>query len=303
MKRFNSVAGTIILVVMLVNSNWASASRTSLTVFFDEEQQTLTLEAENASFKTILEEIGKVTGVVFYVFGDQSGLINYSFNNIPLEKGVGQLAKSYSVAAVYSTGEGDSATTVKEIWLIRQNRSAVHAVEDDETIEGQYVDSSASVNRSGNTGYDTDEKLIAAEDFVVSAESGALNIHLDDEGTDVGRLTRRLLGVEDYDEKSKSLEELQRIGSDEALGAISVALGDSDERVRKQAVDNLKLMGNSGVPQILGQALLGDDDVSVRRAALEYFSGRSDQVSQAFLTTALNDKSDLIRYLAGKALE
>jgi hypothetical protein len=135
-----------------------------------------------------------------------------------------------------------------------------------------------------------------------SKQFQALNRPIFDDETNVGFWANQLFEGRDYDAKEQSITELQRIGSDDALVAITTALGDEDTRLRRHVVESLKIMDNEKAKQIIGQALLGDPDASVRKAALSYFADHQDPISRSFLNTALKDSDEQIQKLAQKAL-
>jgi HEAT repeat protein len=86
------------------------------------------------------------------------------------------------------------------------------------------------------------------------------------------------------------------------VAAIATVLGDNDVLLRRHAVESLGRTDNDNAVQLLGQALLGDRDPSVRLCAVHSFANQNSEVARAFLNTALQDKDAQEQALARQAL-
>jgi len=114
----------------------------------------------------------------------------------------------------------------------------------------------------------------------------------------------KLFESDSSDERRQAVTELRRIGSEDAVSVIAGVLGHENARLRRHAVESLKFLESQRSIQLIGQALMGDPDAGIRETALAYFTDRiDDPVAQAFVKTALKDKSEKIRSQAQKALE
>ena len=67
-----------------------------------------------------------------------------------------------------------------------------------------------------------------------------------------------------------AIEVLAEVGSDEAIGTLSLVLGDEDPALRELAVEELAAVGSETAVLIL-QSFLSDREGRVRERAFEYF--------------------------------
>jgi len=123
-----------------------------------------------------------------------------------------------------------------------------------------------------------------------------------DKESDVGYWADRLINNADRSSREQAITELRLIGSDAAVAAIAIAFADNDVQLRRHAVESLGRVENVNAVQLLGQALLGDRDPSVRLSAVRFFANQNSEVSRAFLNTALMDKDKQVQALARQAL-
>jgi HEAT repeat protein len=123
-----------------------------------------------------------------------------------------------------------------------------------------------------------------------------------EEDTDIGYWANILVTSHDRSTLQRAITELEWIGSDAAVAAIAIVLGDDDALLRRHAVESLGNMNSDQTAPLLGQALIGDKDSSVRMTAVKIFASQRNEISQAFLTTALKDPDPRIKALASQAL-
>ena len=122
------------------------------------------------------------------------------------------------------------------------------------------------------------------------------------EDSEVGYWAGILFNNLDRSTREQAITELKRIGSDDAVVAIATVLGDDDAQLRRHAVESLDNMDNDRAVPLLGQALIGDKDPSVRLEAVRFFASQRNEVSRGFLNTALKDRDQRVRELAKQAL-
>ncbi|MCP3872856.1 MAG: HEAT repeat domain-containing protein [Desulfobacteraceae bacterium] len=292
----------IILVIVLGIICWSGlpsiAGEQNLDITINSSNQVLSVCIENTSLSIVLKEIEKKSGCKIHLFSSQDDKITDSFSDLPLNQGIQRLAKNYSLALIYQIADTSVGTKkiqkIKEAWLFEGNNTSNNnssLVSNKNEAEQSTLDiKGESITEKSNTPQLFKEtQLLKPESF--------------DDHTNVGFWANRLFEAQEVDDKKQSITELQRIDSDESVAVITTVLGDKDIVLRQHAAECLKVMDNKGASQILAQILLGDPAASVRKTALGYFIGRKDEVSYAFLNTALQDKNVHIQKLAAKALK
>lgn len=102
--------------------------------------------------------------------------------------------------------------------------------------------------------------------------------------------------------RGPAIAALQHIGGDAALAAVASATADADPWVRGQAVNALAAGDSESAQQYLKMAFT-DPDPNVRLAVIEAFADNPGDQSVAILSAALRDDNPVIRMYAVDALE
>lgn len=297
------IAPTICLVFSVLIYSRVMAVEQGLDIEFDQQKESLSVNVNNVSLTEILKVVEEKSNCQFFLFGSNIDAITDSFSGLSLIQGIQRLAKDYSLAVIYMITDAPGNTkkihTINQIWLFEGGSSPLGAME--KPIPSTALNK-ISPNQSVLLDINKQNTTVESNSKLSSKQNQVLSRPLFDDETEVGFWAKQLFEASDHDTKEQSITELQRIGSDEAVVAITTVLGDSNTRLRKHAVESLKMMDTEKSTQIIAQALLGDADASVRKVALDYFIDRQDQVSRAFLNTALQDSDTQIRKLARKAL-
>ena len=112
------------------------------------------------------------------------------------------------------------------------------------------------------------------------------------------------LAISDNDScvRGAAMAALSRIGSDAALAAVASAAADADPWVRGQAVNALAAGDGESALQYLSLAFT-DPDPNVRLAVIEAFADNPGNQSIAILSLALRDDNPMVRMHAVDALE
>lgn len=110
------------------------------------------------------------------------------------------------------------------------------------------------------------------------------------------------VGDDDSRVRGAALAALSRIGSDAALAAVASATADADPWVRGQAVNALSAGDSESALQYLNLAFT-DRDPNVRLAVIEAFADNPNDQSIAILGMALRDDNPMVRMHAVDALE
>jgi hypothetical protein len=201
---------------------------------------------------------------------------------------------------------------IKEVWVFDSARPAADGPVSD-TRESLSKNDAASLS-SGDLSQPANPDSVAGTDSPIDPQIAdpskpqaagikeAATYPQFDKESDVGYWADKLIKNVDRSSREQAITELQRIGSDTALAAIATVLGDEDVQLRRHAVESLARTDNDNAVQLIGQALIGDRDPSVRLAAVRFFAAQHSEVSRAFLNTALKDKDAQVHSLARQAL-
>ena len=278
-----------------------SAEEKALDIVFDSTDKILSVRVNATPLSVILKEIGKKIDCKIVLLSSHDHIITDSFSGLSLKKGIQRLAREYSLAIIYqiadSDGNGKELQAIREIWLFEGGKKLLSDITES---------TGKNLIPAELPGLPPDRKEKPAEEFIPQPSARQMNLlirHPLDEDTSLGFWAKKLFESGEYDDKAQSITELQRIDNEDVLPVIATVLGDEDAALRRHAVESLKLIDNEGALLLIGQALIGDSDASVRKAALGYFSERQDDISKAFLNTALKDSNRQIRELAQKSLE
>ena len=302
MFKYKHVVTIFSLLLIFLDFQMVKASQ-KIDIDFTPQEYLLSVNVENASLIGVLKQIESMTGCQIIITGSDNDMVTASFSNLPLKEGIQRLAKGYSLAVIYNFADVPENTKVlsriSEIWLFKESkRSPVIVNETNPPPISDVQEKNESVEIEPVT-----EDIDEISDPKISQEKiRKLNQPTVDDETNVGFWANKLFHADELYPKDLAITELQRIDSDEAIAAISTVLGDPDPALRIHAVESMKLMQSEKVPQLMGQALLGDKDSKVRMAALKYFGVNQDPVSINFINSALKDEDKLIRKTAEKML-
>lgn len=300
--------GIFLIVLFIGGGTSVKAGVPVLDIRFNADKNTLSVHADNIPLFDVLKDIGGKLDCEMFWYADQEAKISQTFSNLPVEQAIQRLARNFSIAMIYqiidTTGRSQyKFQKIKEIWLFPgknkggettarrgNNTSLQKTIPEGQTIA--LLPDTSKTDKNDQTGNTPSAQLLRT-----------INLQEFGEDSPVGFWSKKLLEATQRDDRQQAITELQRTGSEEAVPIIATVLGDRDVGMRRYAVESLTLMENGKARQIIGQALLGDPDVSVRKVALNFFANRGDQVSQAFLKAALRDRSEQIRSLAQKNLD
>jgi hypothetical protein len=294
----------------------AAAAKQRPEIEVNLRQGTLSVLISDMPLLDILQIIGDVAGFQLMVVGSLESRITRNFSNIPLEEGIRRLVKNRSVAIVYQIVDAPDNRkelhNIKEVWVFDSAEGAtdrqisntaeelsnfdVAVVASNDLIQSEKIESDAMAESASDPNRSNPPQPDEA-----GIKEAATYPQFDPEG-DVGYWADRLINTADRSSREQAITELQRIGSDAAVAAIAIAFGDNDAQLRRHAVESLGGIDNDNAVPLLGQALLGDKDPSVRLSAVRSFANQNSEVSRAFLNTALTDKDKQVRTLARRAL-
>jgi hypothetical protein len=277
---------------------------------------TLSVHINDMPLVDILQTIGDAVGFKLIVLGSRESRITQNFSNIPLAQGIHRLVGNRSVAIMYQIVDAPDnrkeLQDIKEVWVFDSGGAAADSPDSDTREELSKIDSavvssddliqSEKIESDAKTESPNDpQKYNPPQPDAAEIKEAATYPQFDKE-SDVGYWADQLINNADRSSREQAITELQRIGSDTAVAAIATVLGDDDVQLRRHAVESLGRVANGNAVQLLGQALLGDKDPSVRLSAVRSFANQNNEVARAFLNTALRDKDKQVQALARQAL-
>ena len=95
-------------------------------------------------------------------------------------------------------------------------------------------------------------------------------------------------------EKIEAIRELRRMGTNAAVGSLSIAINDSDAIVQERAIEALESIGSDEALTAVASASLDDDPWVREQAVSALASGRSDTAIQ-YLRLAMRDSDSRVR--------
>lgn len=104
-----------------------------------------------------------------------------------------------------------------------------------------------------------------------------------------------------FREKKEAIRELRRLGSTEAVQALSLALGDDNRRIRGEAMAALRRIGSDEAMAAIASTMSTSDPVLRGQAVAALASGNADTAAQ-YLSLALDDADPRVRIAAVEAL-
>jgi hypothetical protein len=315
-RLFFFAAALLIALMPSAQDPMATAAGQRSQIKVNHRDGTLSVHISNMPLVDILQTIGDEAGFKLMVLGSRESRITQNFSNIPLAEGIHRLVGNRSVAIMYQIGDAPDnrkeLQDIKEVWVFDSGEAAADSpvsvtqeellkidsavVSSDDLIQSGEIESDAKAESPNDP-----QKSNPPQPDAAGIKEAATYPQFDKE-SEVGYWADQLIKNADRSSREQAITELQRIGSDTAVAAIATALGDDDVQLRRHAVESLGRVDNGNAVQLLGQALLGDKDPSVRLSAVRFFANQNSEVSRAFLNTALKDKDKQVQALARQAL-
>ena len=277
---------------------------------------TLSVHISDMPLADILQTIGDEAGFKLIVLGSRESRITQNFSNVPLAEGIHRLVGNRSVAIMYQIADAPDnrkkLQNIKEVWVfdsggatadspVADTRESLSKI-DIAVVSSGDLSQSEKIESDAKTESPNDpQKYDPTQPNAAGIKEAATYPQFDKE-SDVGYWADQLINNADRPSREQAITELQRIGSDTAVAAIATVLGDNDVQLRRHAVESLGRTDNGNAVQLLGQALLGDKDPSVRLSAIRSFANQNSEVARAFLNTALQDKDARVQALARQEL-
>jgi len=211
------------------------------------------------------------------------------------------------VAGVESAIRGEDPGEAANIMLGALGASGLDAAQDalgdlltdDDVAPEHRLSATASLAQSASHTPESIEDLRQAADGEPSNVQRAATLALGaaaraNEGGEalVAELLEKLAAATTTEERILLLGALGNTGHIDALPALSAAAADANARIRKEAVEALRFIADDRVDVLIGQALTGDPDSSVRGAALFAVAFRSLAVHLTGLSQVAQSEPD-----------
>jgi hypothetical protein len=231
----------------------------------------VTVDVQGAPLEEVLGQIAARGGFRLKTAGPL-GPVTIAFANLSLERALRRLVRDHELMLVYGAAPAGEGSRLVEVSVF-----------------------AASPSRSAQ-----DRPGPAAV-----RERAALFSEIDRLGRERGapRLAELLRGAPDPSVRARAATTLGRVGGAEAAAALTAALSDQTPSVRIQAAHALRSAeGPRAIPAI-GDVLLSDPDVSVRRAAVRILGTLPDPAATAALSRAAADSDAQIRHDVSRTLQ
>jgi hypothetical protein len=249
------------------------------------ENGLLSVNARNAPLGDVLRTIGKQAAVLVTVADDVDDRVTATLTRVPLEEGLRQLARGHSVLLVFEASPGWMAPPrLAEIQVYRG--SGVPPAAAAEVVPALAAPSADMVGP--DEAWNSRLSAIAATGQRGDAVAAEYLAHV--------------LG-EDPDPRARvqAIRALRRIGGEPALDGLSLALGDTDHRIRMEAISAYVAVAAAGRLSTLGEIVSVDPDPEVRRYAVRVLARLGTPEALGLLARAASDPSDMVRDAVGEA--
>ena len=234
------------------------------------EDRVVSVEASDAEMADVLSALARQAGFQLTITG-QLGRVSASFTRASVEEALRRLVQNHELMLVYGAPAGDGPSR-----LLRVDVFASPATQrPSAAVTG--IDRAATLAEIS--------QLVAAPDRQHAAQRLA-----------------ELLGTPDATVRARSAWALGRVGGPQAAPALAAATKDQATEVRVQAVYALgKVEAAQAIPT-LGDLLLRDPAVIVRRAAARTLGTLPDAAAISALSAAREDGDGLVRREVAAAL-
>ena len=252
----------------------------------------LTVDAQDASVKALLEVIAQQSGLILEAHESLTGQITVRFWRLPIAEGLARILGHRSYVLVYAneSSAGAGGTTRVPVRLRFFNRR----------VTGEPLTYPAAGPESGRaalfatleTGRDPWDKQDAIDRLVETGDPAVARrmgrAALADPDVDVrsaavealavlgGAAAVEMLGIALHDPELAIREEavgaLEELGGEAAVRGLTVALRDEDTDLRLRAIDAVGVIGGPAAIQLLEYVLASDPDTSVRDAAEDWLT-------------------------------
>ena len=239
------------------------------------ESGRVTVDLENAEVADVLAQIAARCGFQLKTSGPL-GRVTAAFTNLSPERALRRLVQDHELMLVYGKASGAPGTALVEV--------AVFAA----------PPSRRAADWGGAEAIRERVALLAEIDRLTKAGGDAAGL---------ARLAELLDTAPDPTIRVRAALALGRVGGAGAAAALAGALSDQAPRVRVQAAHALRTVEAARSIPALGGLLLGDPDVTVRRAAAHLLAGMSDPAAMTALSGAARDPDATVREAVTRALE
>lgn len=234
----------------------------------------VTVDLRDAELEDVLEQIAARAGFRLEIAGEL-GSVTVAFRGLPLEHALRRLAQEHGLMLVYSAaGDGRAETRLLEVEVFATYRARA-----------------ASGAAPGTSERDAALGEINRLAFLPNKEEA------------VSQLAELLRTASDAAVRARAVWALGKTRAARAALELATPLSDREPQVRVQAAYALRRVeGRRAIPA-LGDLLLGDPDVMVRRAAARMLGMLPDSASTSALSMAAGDADASVRQAVSRALE
>lgn len=283
---------------------WARAAEPASKMAIQIHNGLLSVDVHKEPLIKVLADIAQKTRSRLVVYGKVDTEVTQTFTDVPIDKGIRRLVGAHSVAIFHRIGHGPTdghlLQGISEVWVFGSSFGGARVVT--EAIPDPAEKVSSDTSPEDWQSKPGDAAAGSAEPSPANREDARFKTPPDFQDAEVNHWANVLFTSNDPVYKEQAVTELFRLDSDDSVVAIGTVLGDGSVALRRHVVQSLGRMENERALPLLGQALIGDDDPSVRLAAAQVFSKLPSEMSRAFLKAAANDPDDRVKTFAIRAL-
>ncbi len=263
--------------------------------------------AIDARVSEILEEIGRESGINISLLGKFDERITRTMVDTPVADAIKRLIPDGVSVIIYDQARAaQPVRQIQEVWLYRRVSGPVSTVVITQKSATQTLESSAAVESEAQ-GTDSDLKVrrqvAELSELSKSARMAMVRrLALRDDSMAIAMLGEILKTDRDIDVRKQAVKALRDIGDERVVVSLEKGLGDPQVWIRMEVVHAIGTIGGDHSVRDLGQVIFGEEDAEVRRLATEYLAQNQTEAAQAFLEAASNDRNEIVRETARRAL-
>jgi hypothetical protein len=267
----------------------------------------LTVVAIDARLSEVLEEIGRQSRINISLRGTFDERITQTIIDAPVTDVVRRIVTDGTFVVIHDqTGEGEPAGRIRAIWMYRRDfgqassvviaRKSLRATPESSSAlpsGSESMEAEGEVRRQVNelSELSESERLAMVRQIALRDDSAAIAMLGEILETDRSGVVRR-----------EAVKALRNVGDESAVASLERGLGDPQVGIRMDVVDAIGSTGGDRALLDLGQVVFGEEDAEVRRLATEYLAQSPTDAARAFLEAASNDRSEMVRFEARRAL-
>ena len=225
----------------------------------------LSVKANNVPLNKIMTQIANQTSIKVTLHGSTEDSLSVDFSDLPLEKGLRRLTRSYNTIFIYASGNGEKPDINEVIVFDKTDGSLAKTLRPRASVpqkprKASSKDLKTSPANSKIKGLRDKDPAVGKNALETAAEA--------EKKRDIIRLGKVLVADKNNEEKASAAKRLGDLEDERALVPLIQALRDTDAHVQESAADALCRIGGDNVIRALEGCLSGKDE-ELRKIAVE----------------------------------